>query len=479
MVKKIKAEKKVIFLCNFKNFGYETLSALVNDKVKPLLLAYVHDEDRKPLIKYSDSNSILMSSRQLVNGDFPIDLYNQGYSPTSVDSDILRKMSECERILIPMMERQNFFKLSSLQISNYYYKYIATWNGIFSALKPDAIVFHNTPHEGFNFVAYSLAKIYGIKTIMPERTLIKDRMFILHNIYQFPKYDNSYFTNTKINNEFLKDIQKMTKKNSSLPKNSNIFLRISKLGKLFDKVNDPVFYLGNKTVRRWKLEFYIIIAKYKIYKIKKWSKVNNIRADFDDKYIYFPLQIQPERTTLPMGGLYWNSLNVLNTLICCLPKGWKIYIKEHPRQFARSMIDANLARDIDFYKELIKDDRVKLINTEESAAKLSKNSQCVATVTGTAGWESISNGIPSIIFGYPWYYECPEIYKVGALNDLKKYLNKIDLKTVIVNRKKVSSYASWIEASSGYVGSLSPANISALSKTENSYKISNAILENL
>ena len=65
----------------------------------------------------------------------------------------------------------------------------------------------------------------------------------------------------------------------------------------------------------------------------------------------------------------------------------------------------------DFYDDLAKCPRVKLIPTEVNTFDLIKHSKAISTVTGTVGWEAIVRQKPVIAFGLSWY----ENYTKGVL----------------------------------------------------------------
>ena len=52
-----------------------------------------------------------------------------------------------------------------------------------------------------------------------------------------------------------------------------------------------------------------------------------------EKYVYYPLHYEPERTTNPDGGIYQDQLINLILLRKFLPSSVNIFVKEHPAQF--------------------------------------------------------------------------------------------------------------------------------------------------
>ena len=136
--------------------------------------------------------------------------------------------------------------------------------------------------------------------------------------------------------------------------------------------------------------------------------------------------MQPERTTMPNGGDFWTQLLVLRNLLYGLPQGWKIYVKEHPRQFTRTIVKFSMARCIEYYQSIIKDPCVQLIPHEYNSTPLLKSSRCVATITGTVGWEAAQKGKPVLCFGQAWYRNCPGVYPIREPEECQNILAKID-----------------------------------------------------
>lgn len=470
-----------IFLCNFKHLNLEVLSLLIKENIRPVAV-FTSSHDFSSKILSLDKDIVPLFSDDIINARFPEQLVKKNYSSLPVDSNIIIGLSECHSLFIPMMQRLNFYKLSVIQISELFFKYLAYWNGVFSSLKPSVIVFHNTPHEGSNYVAYHLAKILGIKTLMLERVLINNKFFILDDLYTFPKYDESSISiPTKINKDLINSIQ-LNYKNAFSIKYDNLLKRVFSILRRFIfgdvRVLDPIFSLGGYP-SRIKFYYFLFKSKFNIYILKKFYSSISVTPNLSEKFIYFPLHLQPERTTLPMGRFFWSHQVTLDFLLAALPSGWLIYVKEHPRQFTRQEIYAPLVRDKNFYRKLVSDKRVRIINHNFSSQALIDNCQVVATISGTVGWEGITSGVPVCLFGYPWYRQCPEIFFVESLQSLKEYLSKIDKNEVSISLARVEKFSFWIENHLCSNAVLKTNRLSHLEVEENSRAIADALLREM
>jgi len=142
----------------------------------------------------------------------------------------------------------------------------------------------------------------------------------------------------------------------------------------------------------------------------------------DERFVYFPLHLQPEATTSPMGGVYVDQNLAIETLARALPRGWKIAVKENPAQRLAK-------RERGFYEQLGSMEAVHLVSKEESTFGLIERCEAVATITGTAGWEALFRGKPSIVFGRAFYRGAPGVIAVDRHGDLKAALEQVEAGT--------------------------------------------------
>jgi len=121
------------------------------------------------------------------------------------------------------------------------------------------------------------------------------------------------------------------------------------------------------------------------FKIReKFSKKYFSNFSFDRKYVYFPLSMIPEASTLIRGTKYYDQLSTIKSLSLEILLDWKLVIKEHP-----SMMGKN---PLFFYKEINKIFNVVLLSPKYSSLKLISKSEAVISVTGTIGLEALALG---------------------------------------------------------------------------------------
>jgi hypothetical protein len=127
-------------------------------------------------------------------------------------------------------------------------------------------------------------------------------------------------------------------------------------------------------------------------------------------FVFYPLQYQPEASTLVHGSYFEDQLALLWNLARSIPGGWDLVVKEHFYMAGQ--------RSLSFYKELRRIPNLRLVPFSVPTNELIQNAEVVAVITSTCGLEASLIGRPVIMFGeYPWDY-APTVHKVGAFTDL-------------------------------------------------------------
>ena len=155
-------------------------------------------------------------------------------------------------------------------------------------------------------------------------------------------------------------------------------------------------------IRKW----WISSQQRKVWDVVEFEKL---------KYVYFPLHLQPELTTDPLGGFFGDQALAIEQLRTKLPSDVAIIVKENPKQSFEW-------RSKDFFKRIQRLNNVFFVDSNINTYSLLRHAQAVATVTGTAGWEAVIAGKPAIVFGAAWYKKLPGVFN---FNDEGFCWNKI------------------------------------------------------
>ncbi len=288
----------------------------------------------------------------------------------------------------------------------------------------DLVVFFTAPHMGWDNILYEVAKSHGITTLILDQSKFPNKFF-----HYFDFYDYGIFKTSKILNNIseYKIVKKFEKDWFYMKKNYGRKSRFH-IGKLFDlyryKNRIKNFIEANDYLRLIK-EFCIkdqrpqsFFRFYTERNYKKQFKKNTVKDySLKRKYVYFPLHTQPERATSIWGGIYLDQALAIERLSQLIPNDWFIYVKESPKQ-------KGAYRDKLFFKRLENIPNLLLLPKKANTFSLIKNSQFVATIVGTAGWEAITGGKNVLTFGWGrWYKTLPGVYEYEKGVSMDELLN--------------------------------------------------------
>lgn len=280
----------------------------------------------------------------------------------------------------------------------------------------ELILFSNIPHEGPDFLLYEIAMHMNIKTVICNQSLFPNMFFLVGTMEDYGKFESS----KTINNIAIKET-------------------IDSL-MIFEK---PLFYMKGASPLSLKKRI-AMMKPYKsfidprrclaIYRFYNYTNcLNELVSDNIDltaKYIYFPLHLQPELTTVPLGNEYFDQALALEELHSILPPGWKIYVKENPKQ-------TEYMRDPFFFARIGALKNLVWVPRDYDTHTLTRSCTILATITGTAGWEALMQKKPVVVFGNAWYKEFPNVYTFSmklellsiatASTDMTELYNQLNL----------------------------------------------------
>lgn len=406
------------------------------------------------------ANTIFHDYTDALSGISASGLNTESFEPIGVD--ILEKLEKYEPQLLSLMNRIDFGDTTFPERHHRYYQYVWYWRGVLSSLKPDLVLFHDVPHIVFDTTLCYVAKMMGIKTIFKRQlTSMRDHVAFVgdffENIEVNEEYEKLKKNITSISNvredviEIYEDLLKMNSKNvpfkyaaysgiSGKEKAVEVFPQFSRILKNIKQFNffkttvnflrllfkrQELCSITKKSplgmVLRWKNIFYGRIRRQ--FK-KEYESLHNTYPDLSVSYVYFPLNRQPEATTNPMGGVFDDQILAADLLAGALPKGWKLYIKEHPHQWTLPLDHTGRYRG--YYRTLKRHKNVELISVDISGFDLISNAKAVATIAGSTAVEAVVKGKPAIVFGYPMYAMCDGVFSVNTFQSCKDALQIIE-----------------------------------------------------
>ena len=133
---------------------------------------------------------------------------------------------------------------------------------------------------------------------------------------------------------------------------------------------------------------------------------------FKEKFIYFPLHVQPERNLDIDAPYYANQLDVIENIARSLPIQYKLYVKEHQTMKFRHW------RQTSFYNSVLNLANVTLIHPLSNSLEIIKNCSLIITIAGTTGVEAALYQKPSIVLADVSYSNLSCVKKINNFEEL-------------------------------------------------------------
>ncbi len=338
--------------------------------------------------------------------------------------------SRCGLHFQSFFDRENIFKKLTEKLF-----YIIEMNQI------DIVIFDLVPHLPWELLLWNIMKMKNKGTFCFRRAGIGDAVYIEQEINgKFCKpYRNKNFKHP-INeldsqNEILKYIKKydftrhqsggkwnnleiMNKKNNKYFLKKKIITFIRKYPPLYysfysflngmQLIYKPFKKAGLNTREisyssifpiKNRLELLLRNLKHGYDQLKNEEYLKKFTSNFNFKkedFIYFPLHMQPEATTMPLGLIWSDQLSLIEYLSQNLPS-YKILVKEHPNQYRYDFRKEKI-RSLSFYESISKIKNVHLVDINTDSLILTKYSAAVAGISGSNQWEAIIRFKPVIQF---------------------------------------------------------------------------------
>lgn len=369
------------------------------------------------------------------------------FAPPS--DDIIRQFYKTESILLTMMNRA-FDGWCVDQRRHLYYEMLRYWYGVIKKYSPEAMVFPVVPHGPDDYLAFELARFFNIKTIVFDDTRFPGRLLPFNDFWigseelrvEFKKNENENFSVQDLSDDIrsyyaarsgakqniVPEYIKAQKKKYSIwhwlrsePKIIASLKDLSVIYKAPRYVFSSIKLRGVGVVVKPFVSFSYLFRN----NLKREYASVQVEPDLNKKFVYVPLQKQPERTTSPQGDMFVDQILMLEMLSASLPGDWMIYVKEHPLQWMHWGVQFSSYRYRGYYEKIAKIKNVRLIAPEIASYPLIDRSEAVAAVTGSAGWEAVMRGKSAVIFGRVWYVDCPGVFNVGNVDECRNALNKI------------------------------------------------------
>ncbi|MBX9448446.1 MAG: hypothetical protein KL787_01445 [Taibaiella sp.] len=312
----------------------------------------------------------------------------------------------------------------------------------------DTVIFSIAPHRGFDYIIYLVAKYLGIDVLIFKPTFEPSLLYMMEEIQgealMLPTKEITGGVSEKLTQKcktFQADRGTTPQYMINQKKSNN---NRAKIGRLTAKLRPGRLFKTDLTAHKYRhLDYYNLFPKnhatayadsYLTLKTLKRLKTNYSRfvskAEFanNKKYLLFALHYQPEETTVPSAGNFYNQVSIIKQLSQQMPDDWILLVKEHSTQF-HPRFDGHKGRYPDVYSRIHQLPNVKMLDENIHSRELIHQVQAIVTLTGTIGIEALLCRKPVFLFGNSWYKGFKGIINIGdhpeLLNDLKGILNDL------------------------------------------------------
>lgn len=331
------------------------------------------------------------------------------------------------------LEYNSFYNFSKNEILKIFELECKLFEQILDECKPNYLLIRTTDLHRLQLL-FELCKKKRVIPLMLIPTRLGYRMMISTDFDKIDEFKIQDFQNfrSKNNNSSTKNIRDKFMSDSSL------FSQLTK-SKIFQK--ESKFNLIKKNIHQLKIlsnpsyqEIYDNYGKTPLnFLIKGDSGFTNIIKrrkrglflnknciyNWKQKFVYFPLHMEPERTVLISAPFYKNQLEVITNIAKSLPVDYDLLIKEHYSMRRLGW------RPISYYKKILDLPNVKLIHPSIKPEHVLNDCSLVVTINGTSALEAAFYEKPAIVFSDTSFSYLPFIHRVKSYEELPIIIRKL------------------------------------------------------
>jgi len=281
------------------------------------------------------------------------------------------------------------------------------------------MLFTNVPHLGFDTICYQIAQSLGLKTVIVTQSIFPNTFFSMYSVEAYGQPNNEQIACAPVPIEkeksvdlfYMRGIQQGQKEKGSITGKALLNMMIYLIRKRPIDLLRPftIYKLLQRTMKlygalpTWRDPFARFFHEKQFAYFEHILQYESNTYDLHDRYIYFPLHMQPEMTTASLGDAFRDQASAIEALACMIPDEVKIYVKENPKQGA-------YMRGPLFFHRLKRIANVVILPSHADTHALTEHAECIATITGTVGWEALRKGKKVIVFGKAWYLSFPGVF---------------------------------------------------------------------
>ena len=329
----------------------------------------------------------------------------------------------------------------------HYFNALSFWIDVFTKNNISAVVLDGLMHgANYDSLVLDVAKAHGVSGYVIESHMMrytKDEIVAVRSVLDYNLKDRVILEFDKLNLKSINigDYLFYTDNiNASLKKKRK---SIKDVVKFFLPSYSPVVILMlkkiicNNSTHMHGLNYSLTKVLRNILYTRKMRKLyDSISIEFDTskKYVFYALHFEPEASIMARAR-FSNQLMIIKQLSQSLPKGWILYLKEHPHQFDfyspgiwYFLISLHKYRTKDFYKEILKFDNVSFLKHKVKSQNVIKSAEAISTINGNIASESLAFNKPLILFGHQStpFGLCKDVFNVTSSTQCQKAMNQIE-----------------------------------------------------
>lgn len=286
-------------------------------------------------------------------------------------------------------------------LDNLFYIAAAFYFDLLTRKNITSTIFSNFPHEGSLVVLYHLCQLMGVGTVLTTQSQFPGKLWITRRIEDFGPFHTVSGGGEALPAPAEPTTPFYMKRRGKTRRQVEMGARVvSETLKYAAKVVTLQTAFNKNAVDR---NLNRLVQARDRFSLGNPSPGDVTDADLDAPFIYFPLHLQPEMTTDTWGLDYGDQLLAIEELAATMPPGFGLYLKENP-------IQTRYMREESFFRRLRAIPGVRYVSPNLPTFDLIRRSACVATITGTVGWEAALMGKGVVHFGVTWYSSLPGVW---------------------------------------------------------------------
>ena len=346
----------------------------------------------------------------------------------------LWKMAINERIFYRYFDFHKFERGEILSIEE---QIIRLYEKILDEIKPDYLII-KLPHLHHQELLLKICRSRKIRILMLNTSLIGPGSILMEKTSEYDEKDRFQDTEFEMMSfDECSRILKGTKQNmtETVVKEKMFDLRLFKMFFKYVFSNNEKIKTNYDYYGRTKFKVLVYEIKQLLKRIARKRFIDNHlqkNPDLKSSFIYMPLNVDMERTTLMDAPFFSNYIETVRSVAKSIPIDSQLFVKEHPAQIMRSW------RSVKDYHELIDIPNVVLIHPDFPNHDLYENCNLVITIGGTSGFEAAVYKKPTIILTDLRYDILPSVERCNSIEHLPNLIRESLKKEVDYN--DVSKY---------------------------------------